>query len=172
MCQDKCAGGLPSCNPQACTQGAAGDLNKGVVVTIHKSQGGQFDLVDLADSASAKCIVDLSPHASIRYEVHVFPLQWAPESVKRLVTGNKNVAERFAQRLADSHTYAVVMLETYKVATDKLLSGVRVSAKGAAAAGSLRELTDAGIKACMDQNSLAVGVVKLKRHLDPTAIRP
>lgn len=145
MCQDKCAGGLPTCNPQACTQGAAGDLNKGVVVTIHKSQGAPASevfasLVDLGESSEDHCIVDLSPDAPIRYEVHIMPLQWASDSIKRLVTWNKGIAERCAQRLADSKPSSVVMLEAYKVATDKLLSGVRVSPKGAAAAGTLREL--------------------------------
>ncbi|CAB5514467.1 hypothetical protein LMG26857_03526 [Achromobacter anxifer] len=142
MCQDKCAGGLPTCNPHACTQGAAGDLNKGVVVTIHKSQGAPayVDLVDLGESSEDHCIVDLSPDAPIRYEVHIMPLQWASDSIKRLVTWNKGIAERCAQRLADSKPTSVVMLEAYKVATDKLLSGVRVSPKGAAAAGTLREL--------------------------------
>ncbi|MFY2597326.1 hypothetical protein ACOTHJ_15820 [Achromobacter xylosoxidans] len=151
MCQDKCAGGLPTCNPQACTQGAVGDLNKGVVVTIHKSQGApasevfasnpsKVDLVDLGECSEDHCIVDLSPDAPIRYEVHIMPLQWASDSIKRLVTWNKGIAERCAQRLADSKPSSVVMLEAYKVATDTLLSGVRVSPKGAVASGTLREL--------------------------------
>lgn len=134
MCKTNvCAGSQQTCNPAACGRTDADPL-QGYSITVNTRTGessiGALPLVD------ADGVIDVAnPVTKTRYEVHVADkLTWGEEARRKLLSGDKAVAERFAQYLANTGNYGVVLFEAINAKTECLIQGRLVKRNKLAAA--------------------------------------